>query len=414
MTRSHHYALFVFVVIFALVLSISLAGLNLLLMQNIQTSNQGWNGFSKASSSIKSANNDVRTLLFSINSLGNENIVIFAPKKVYTKDDSQMLLQKVQEGSTLLISDNSLKTFFLLRAFNITQGTDIVVDFEKYNRRQDLPIVSFNHYSNQGTLALRQPGYILSAPRQASILAMTSKQSYTDTNDDQMISDADTKGPFPIALRAKVGKGKVIYVADKHIFSNDMIDREQNHEFFESLLAEFSPTRPIILDETHSKEQNIPVDIINLSMNAVKKSNIVVWSFIIIFLVMILPELITLLKRKEVKRKSARGKFAGLCQQIKSDAKKKRNLDSWMIENMGRALIEQIQRRAHTKTEDPEELTREIHYYHPEIDATVLNNLIIIIISIEKKHKKVSSAEAKTALQSIEDILAQLNRQNIN
>jgi hypothetical protein len=91
----------------------------------------------------------------------------------------------------------------------------------------------------------------LSLSSQYEVLASSSDMSFIDRNGNASWSQGESRGPFVVAVRAKVDKGTVIAVSDPSILINSMMGRGDNNKFLKQIIAQAGEKPWIALDTSY-------------------------------------------------------------------------------------------------------------------------------------------------------------------
>lgn len=89
-----------------------------------------------------------------------------------------------------------------------------------------------------------------------TVLARSSKRSFLDVNGDGKRSQAEPKGPLPIAARFELGQGEVILVSDPSILINSMMGKDDNRAFLDYLTYNIKPG-DILVDRVHLEKSTL-------------------------------------------------------------------------------------------------------------------------------------------------------------
>ena len=215
--------------------------------------NDEWNGTSLLYSYLVNHGYAAKVLYSRLENLkGFEKgslLIIIGNSSSYSLDEIAFLKNFVANGGKLLIADENPK---LAESFGIKLSRGVLVDFQNYNKRQDLPLVRYSvPRVGNGVLALKFSAGILDYPENSKVLAASSKNSWIDIDKDKRINaSSDLRGRFAVAVYSNYGNGSVIVISDSDLFTNDMLFRKDNLKFFLDLLNFLSKDKkPLIIFE---------------------------------------------------------------------------------------------------------------------------------------------------------------------
>ncbi|MFH1072965.1 MAG: DUF4350 domain-containing protein [Nanoarchaeota archaeon] len=410
------YTLYAFTVICLFVITVFLVLMSSTISGMVRFNQEEWGSYTQLKKAIAEEGYTIKILVFNFNNIQavrNDSIIlIFSPLKPYDVHEIDLLKEKVSAGSTLIIQDRSINTYYLLKAFNITRGLHTLYEFESYRKRQDLPIEQFHYAGISGNLSFRQPQPLIEIPRSAEVISMSSPQSYMDIDDNEILDDQDGKGPFPLIISLVHEKGTVVVISDSHLLTNDLLNRTENRGLFESLLRTLgNPEKNhVIIDESHSGKSNFFIPTINLFIMLLKNEWLVILfslCFALLFLAQKIADAIHE-QKKRVKRDRPENRFSELVHKTKREAVLSMNMNTWLVVHMGDELMRQMKKRLNRKddTSAPEILADEFCSYFPVVNPIDLKRIITRIQEVKNKKNAVRSfEEAKKICDSIEDLL---------
>ena len=269
----------------------------------ISAFNDEWNGTSLLFNHLSNEGYTTKILFSSVMNLkGMEKstiLVINGKSSNYSLTERRFIRDFVEKGGRLILADKDNK---ISSRFSVEFSEGDLVDFEHYNRRQDLPMVPYQILNSEGILMLKFPSAIIDYPSDAKFLSMSSKNSWIDVNRDKRINTSkDSKGPFPVAVYAEYKEGSTIFVSDPTIFTNDMIKRGDNLKFFINsleLLSGSGDEKPIIiLDESHVDGNHTKS--VNHALSSIEFLDLRNLLILLLFIVVIFYSYSFLVKRKE-------------------------------------------------------------------------------------------------------------------
>ncbi|MEM0037549.1 MAG: DUF4350 domain-containing protein [Zestosphaera sp.] len=80
------------------------------------------------------------------------------------------------------------------------------------------------------------------------VLSYTSNFSYVDVDEDGYMDINEPLGPFPLAVLADVGEGRLVFISSPHIFTNKLLNL--NREFIQCILG----GRNLIIDQADVRQ----------------------------------------------------------------------------------------------------------------------------------------------------------------
>ncbi|MFX0096325.1 MAG: DUF4350 domain-containing protein [Candidatus Hodarchaeota archaeon] len=244
----HRFRLGIFLVIFGvswLPLLLPLIGVGAISGNDYSIYNEGWNGLSSYRSIIEGAGYQVRPLLSSVSGINriNEPAILLAigPRLFYDPIASTGMINFLNAGGSLLVADDFGSANFLLTYSGVIGPSfsgQMMLDTGSFDKNCALPVIRdfASHPITQGvsSIELNFPtviGGVGFAP-----LAMTTTSSWLDADRDYEYDTGEYIGPFPVVGVTQVGNGSIVLVSDPSLFSNDMIDRQDNDVFARNII----------------------------------------------------------------------------------------------------------------------------------------------------------------------------------
>jgi len=219
---------------------------------DFSTHNPGWNGFSRLKEELKAQVivESFTTTLYSIVK-PEETAIITIAYRQYTADELEALRNYLLQGGMLIIMDDygegNIILEYLKVPIAIANNAPLYDPFDNFKNKRfpRAKIVGKEEYivlNHASAIMISEHGI-----ENVKILALSSPFAYLDTNNNEIWDKGEPKGPLPVAVLIKYGKGTLIVISDPSIAINSMIDSESNLEFMRSIVY----GRKIFLDQTH-------------------------------------------------------------------------------------------------------------------------------------------------------------------
>jgi hypothetical protein len=183
---------------------------------------------------------------------GETTAFVVAPQSRYGPIATAQIRQFLSGGGTLVIAAESERTNALLSALDADAriGNGMIRDEQSNYRSPALPVA--NNVSDhrlvddvdQVTLNYATP---LNS-NNASVLVTTAPTAYVDRNGNETLDGDEPVGSIPVASVERIGDGRLVVVSDASVFTNAMVDREDNEAFVRALLGNSSHA---LIDQSH-------------------------------------------------------------------------------------------------------------------------------------------------------------------
>jgi len=218
--------------------------------------NPGWNGTSVLYDVLTGDGYSVKIVYSSVTGLAglepDSILLVSGRSRNYSVAEAGFIENYVSKGGRIIVADKDNR---ISSHFSVSYSEAPLVDYGHYNKRQDLPVVPYGILGKQGLLVLKFPHAIVDRPWNATVLSMSSDNSWLDLNKDNEINASlDLRGPFPVSVYVKEGKGAAVFISDQSFLTNDMLDRGDNANYLKSVVGLLSADgrRIVFLDESHS------------------------------------------------------------------------------------------------------------------------------------------------------------------
>lgn len=209
---------------------------------------------------------------------------VLRPTDPYTESDVQTIAEYIDRGGTVVVAaDGGEQTNQLLAELDVDSRFDErqLRDEHHYYQSPALPIASTVADSSQtqdvSEITLNHGTAIVPSDG-GTILLNSSEFSYIDVNENAELDDSEPIGQHPVIVREKRGDGSVILVSDASVFINTMLERPDNQQFAENLLAD---SETVVFD--YSQRDDIPTAVA-LILTA-SDSPIIQWLTVAVFVV---------------------------------------------------------------------------------------------------------------------------------
>ncbi len=252
----------VLLVVVALVLVISLLSIWFYpSIQDFMASNTMWNGIKSFSSEFSAEDIDS---LDELPDLPGETVLISIPYLEFSDDELASIKRFVDSGGTLLLMDdygygNSVLAYL---GVSVRFSNKPLLDPLFSYKNQWLPrITDFSPEiaeSGIDAIVLNHATTLFNTTASETI-AWSSSSSFLDINENESWDLDEPKGPFPVAVQFRLGKGTVAIASDPSIMINSMVDRDDNYAFIQYLISRNDQEMNIQIDNSHLTEA--PLDI---------------------------------------------------------------------------------------------------------------------------------------------------------
>ncbi len=228
-------------------------------VQDFMVGNSLWNGLTQFSREHQATTVDS---FKELPELSQEKNFVSIPYRPYKEDELERVKRFVQEGGRLLLMDDFGEGNQVLEHFGIGArfSGDMLLDPLFCYKNPKLPKItdfaSGVEQSGVQAIALNH-ATALTKTSSAQILARSSDKSFLDIDRDGQESNADPKGPFPVAARFEMGKGEVILLSDPSILINSMISKDDNRLFLQHLIGYNTGEGIILVDRAHLEKSSL-------------------------------------------------------------------------------------------------------------------------------------------------------------
>jgi len=206
--------------------------------QDYGLDNNNWNGASKIYEITKVMGYSTKTVDSYTYNWGNSILVILYPDFGINPSE---LYNYVENGGNVLIADDFGYGNYVLNNFPISFGYG-EINNEKYNYdgKSFAPII--NNFGKQLTsrqvsiVVTNHPTYLISIPNQQD-LGYFPEGSYIDKNFNGVRDSDELEESLLFAKTFNIGKGRIAVLSDPSIFTNGMLEINDNKAFYESVIT---------------------------------------------------------------------------------------------------------------------------------------------------------------------------------
>ncbi|MFP4641261.1 MAG: DUF4350 domain-containing protein [Dehalococcoidia bacterium] len=228
-------------------------------VQDFMIGNSLWNGLAHFSQEHKATTVDSSREL---PELSQEKTFVSIPYRPYNEDELERVERFVVEGGRLLLMDDFGEGNQVLEYFGVSTrfSGDILLDPLFCYKNPQLPRVTdfADSVEQSGVQAIvLNHATVLTGTNQTQVLAWSSDKSFLDIDRDEQESNADPKGPFPIAAKLKMGEGEIILLSDPSILINSMISKDDNRLFLQHLIGYNTEEGSISVDRAHLEKSRL-------------------------------------------------------------------------------------------------------------------------------------------------------------
>jgi len=222
-------------------------------VQDFMASNKMWNGIRNFCSEFTADNIDS---LDDLPVLPDKATLVTIPYLEYSDEELVKMRQFVDDGGTLLLMDdygygNSVLAYLGVgvRFTNEVlldplfcyknQWMPRITDFAPKVKESGIDIITLNHATT------------ITDTTESEAIAWSSSTSFLDINENESWDEGEPKGPFPIAVECRFGKGTLALASDPSIMINSMVGRDDNYSFIRYLTDDKGEQEEILVDYSH-------------------------------------------------------------------------------------------------------------------------------------------------------------------
>lgn len=263
----------------------------------------GQNGYSKAYELLKNEVYNIKVEASDSNNIAYSGSgalwIVFPQETKYSESEIENIKDFVSRGGMLFVADRFGSARDIANEFGIRIFNHTLVEYDSYAARQDLPILPATVGSDKiYSLAFKFPSAINNYPPESEIISRSSRVSFIDSDDNGKITAKDQSGPFPVGIKAKIKDGYVVYFSDSSAFTNDLIGKKDNKEFFRDFLASLRPDI-IVFDESHNQDKILTknINFFIFILDSLKAGKFYIILFIFIFAVLFFRHILLKIKK---------------------------------------------------------------------------------------------------------------------
>jgi len=184
-------------------------------------------------------------------------LVSVGPGRAYTDSEVNGMLSFVKRGGNIIIGDNSENSIRMADKLSLSLFQERLWDEHYYGSNISWVYTKASLNNVTYRIVMPHPTAIINNNPSSVTLATSSNDSYIDVNGNGDIEAMDAIGPFNLVVVASYGSGKVVFVSDPGIFSNEVINVADNEKFLINLIYYLMPDGGnIIFDEsTHVSDK---------------------------------------------------------------------------------------------------------------------------------------------------------------
>ncbi|MCK4269457.1 MAG: DUF4350 domain-containing protein [Methanogenium sp.] len=236
--------------------------------------NTQWNGTSVFADMVEDVGGKFLYDYKDLNSEANTTLLIIAPDKEFSEEETGILREFVHGGGHLFIADENGVSNGLLHTIGSTMsvvpGNVTSVDME-YNE----PSLVICYTKGNATVINGVETIVLNCPSYVSggeALITSSILSWDDENGNNRIDKSESLSEYPVFVHESIGEGIIFLLSDPSIFINGMnVERgkRDNKQFIQNILTQ---DKHLIVDQSGS--QTAGSDGILSLMNRMKQNTI--------------------------------------------------------------------------------------------------------------------------------------------
>ena len=228
-------------------------------IQDFKASNTMWNGISNFSSEFSADNINS---LDDLPNLPEKFVLVAIPYLEYSDVELAKMKRFVDDGGNLLLMDdygygNNILEYLgvavrftnkplLDPIFNYkNRSIPRITDFAPKVKESDIDVILLNHATT------------LVNVMESEVIALSSRASFLDINENKSWDQGEPKGPFAVAAKFRLGKGTLALVSDPSIIINAMVGRDYNYDFIRYLTRHKGEQKGILVDRSHLSEVSL-------------------------------------------------------------------------------------------------------------------------------------------------------------
>ncbi|MFC1977943.1 DUF4350 domain-containing protein [Chloroflexota bacterium] len=222
-------------------------------VQEFMASNTMWNGMNELRKEFRAEQIDS---MDGLPDLPEKTVLVAISYLEYTDEELAMVKLFIDNGGALLLMDdygygNSVLEYLGADArftnkplldplFNYkNQSLPRITDFADEVKEDGIDVIMLNHATT------------LTNVTESSAIAWSSSASYLDMNENGVLDQGESQGPFVVAAEFRMGKGTLAIVSDPSIAINTMVDRDDNYDFIGYLSRNAGEQGRILVDNSH-------------------------------------------------------------------------------------------------------------------------------------------------------------------
>lgn len=183
-------------------------------------------------------------------------VLVLGVEEAYRPSEVDAIESFVREGGRLVLADDFGSGNGVANRFGVSFDGLVLSDDEFAGNRS---FVSVNATLGDRSfhVVTNVPTSLSVAPQvDAQVIARTSGNAYIDNNGNGREDDADTQGPFPVAVMVEAGDGVIVFVSDPGVFTNAVMGMEEaeNEAFVRDLVFTLLPQGgTVVFDESRHR-----------------------------------------------------------------------------------------------------------------------------------------------------------------
>ena len=213
-------------------------------MDDFHPDNPYWNGLSEAEQLLGATVIDNLESTLGAYDPESTTLLIIGPSEPFTQSEAEAIGDLVFNGGKVVLMDEFGTANQLLEklGLNIYLNGSRLIDPLYKEKSEELPKAE----GIFGELVLNYATVI--EGEDFETLASSSIYSYLDLNQNCVYDPREPAGPFPVAVKIRLGGGELWVISDSSVFINSMLQYQGNQELLLSLSSE---GRTILIDKSH-------------------------------------------------------------------------------------------------------------------------------------------------------------------
>ncbi len=183
-------------------------------------------------------------------------VLVLGVEEAYRSSEVDAIEAFVRDGGRVVLADDFGSGNSVANRFGVSFD-GVVLSDDDFAGNRSFVAVNATLGDRSFRVVTNVPTSLSVAPdADATVIARTSPNAYIDLNGNGRSDDADTEGPFPVAVQVEAGDGVIVFVSDPGIFTNAVMDMDgaRNDAFIRDLVFTLLPQGgTVVFDESRHR-----------------------------------------------------------------------------------------------------------------------------------------------------------------